>query len=128
MGVSTAMRVVSWNVNGLRAVLKNRETSLRQFLDSFSADIICLQEVKGTSECQSGVGGLVTGAVVFLYSGAQLGHDVAICEGYSAFFSFCRVKQGYSGALPLSFELTASPLFFTRCGDLLQHLVHSSSS
>ena len=36
---------------------------------------------------------------VFLCAGAQLGHDVAICEGYNAFFSFCRVKQGYSGAL-----------------------------
>lgn len=50
MGVSAAMKVVSWNVNGLRAVLKNRDTKLKQFLDSFSADIICLQEVKGTSK------------------------------------------------------------------------------
>ena len=43
------MKIVSWNVNGLRAVLKNREKSLKAFLDEFEADIICLQETKATS-------------------------------------------------------------------------------
>lgn len=44
------MKIVSWNVNGLRAVLKNREKSLKAFLDEFEADIICLQETKATSK------------------------------------------------------------------------------
>lgn len=44
------MKVLSWNVNGLRAVLKNRKTSLKEFLDSFSADVVCLQEVKCSSK------------------------------------------------------------------------------
>lgn len=43
------MRIVSWNVNGLRAVLKNTGKSLKQFLDNFEAEIICLQETKATS-------------------------------------------------------------------------------
>lgn len=44
------MRIVSWNVNGLRAVLKNTGKSLKQFLDDFEAEIICLQETKATSK------------------------------------------------------------------------------
>ena len=43
------MRIVSWNVNGLRAVLKNRGKPLKSFLDDFEADIICIQETKATS-------------------------------------------------------------------------------
>ena len=45
------MRIVSWNVNGLRAVLKNNGKSLKAFLDSLEADIICLQETKAASVC-----------------------------------------------------------------------------
>ena len=45
------MRIVSWNVNGLRAVLKNSGKNLRGFLDSLEADIICLQETKAASGC-----------------------------------------------------------------------------
>lgn len=43
------LRIVSWNVNGLRAVLKNTGKDLRVFLDNLEADIICLQETKATS-------------------------------------------------------------------------------
>lgn len=44
------MKVVSWNVNGLRASLKNnsQRKSLKEFLDALEADIICLQETKAT--------------------------------------------------------------------------------
>ena len=44
------MKIVSWNVNGLKAVIKNRQTELKKFLDYFDADIICLQETKATSK------------------------------------------------------------------------------
>lgn len=37
------MKLISWNVNGLRAVLKK---NFLDYLDSESADIICLQETK----------------------------------------------------------------------------------
>ncbi len=49
----SSLRVVSWNVNGLRAVLKNTGNDLRGFLDSLEADIICLQETKATSQSVS---------------------------------------------------------------------------
>ena len=40
------MKLVSWNVNGLRAVLKK---TLLQYLDEESPDIVCLQETKCTA-------------------------------------------------------------------------------
>lgn len=44
------MKVVSWNVNGLRAVLKSsgRSKTLKEVLDGLGGDIICLQETKAT--------------------------------------------------------------------------------
>ena len=38
------MRVFSWNVNGLRAVL--RKGALQKFINEFRPDILCLQETK----------------------------------------------------------------------------------
>lgn len=46
---SSTMRVVSWNVNGLRATLKSSGQGLKALLDSLQADIICFQETKATS-------------------------------------------------------------------------------
>ncbi|HQB32688.1 MAG TPA: endonuclease/exonuclease/phosphatase family protein, partial [Erysipelotrichaceae bacterium] len=37
------MRIVSWNVNGLRAVLQK---GFLDFIEEIDADIICLQETK----------------------------------------------------------------------------------
>jgi exodeoxyribonuclease-3 len=67
------MRVLSWNVNGLRAVHK------KGFLDWFSGedpDILCLQETKAHEE--------------------QLPEEVRSVAGYSSFFSTPE-KKGYSG-------------------------------
>ena len=41
------MRIISWNVNGIRAAIRN---GFKNWLDSESADIICLQEVKANKE------------------------------------------------------------------------------
>ena len=41
------MRIFSWNVNGLRSILKKEE--LQAFLDAEQPDIICLQEIKASS-------------------------------------------------------------------------------
>lgn len=38
------MKLVSWNVNGIRAVM--RKGLLVPFLDTFDADVVCLQETK----------------------------------------------------------------------------------
>ncbi|XP_053329571.1 DNA-(apurinic or apyrimidinic site) endonuclease 2 [Spea bombifrons] len=67
------MRIVSWNINGIRAT----RTSLKEILDSLDADIICLQETKVTRDL--------------------LDEPTAIVEGYNSYFSFSRVRSGYSG-------------------------------
>ena len=38
------MKIYSWNVNGLRAVL--RKGALQSFIDKYDPDILCLQETK----------------------------------------------------------------------------------
>jgi exodeoxyribonuclease-3 len=45
-------RLVSWNVNGLRSILKK---GFLDFLRKADADVICLQEIKATPEQLSGV-------------------------------------------------------------------------
>jgi exodeoxyribonuclease III len=66
------MKLVSWNVNGLRAVLKK---GFLDFLAAEQPEVLCLQETK----CQP----------------ADVAH-VEWPEGYSAVFSSA-VKKGYSG-------------------------------
>lgn len=41
------MKLISWNVNGLRAVLKK---NFLQFLDAEKPDVLCLQEIKCTPD------------------------------------------------------------------------------
>ncbi|XP_078597869.1 DNA-(apurinic or apyrimidinic site) endonuclease 2-like [Branchiostoma floridae x Branchiostoma japonicum] len=67
------MRILTWNINGVRAT----KEPLQQVLDSLDADIVCLQETKVTRD--------------------QLDEASAIVEGYSSYFSFSRVRSGYSG-------------------------------
>lgn len=45
---SIAMKLVSWNVNGLRAVLKKPD--FLQFLEAEQPDVLCLQETKAREE------------------------------------------------------------------------------
>ncbi|KAM4018977.1 DNA-(apurinic or apyrimidinic site) endonuclease 2 isoform 2-T2 [Anomaloglossus baeobatrachus] len=70
---SCRMKIVSWNINGIRAT----RVGLKEILDSLDADIICLQETKVTRDL--------------------LEEPVAIVEGYNSYFSFSRVRSGYSG-------------------------------
>lgn len=67
------MKIISWNVNGLRAVYK------RNFLDwlkNIDADIICLQEIKLQKN--------------------NLPDDLANIKNYNSYFNFAE-KKGYSG-------------------------------
>eukprot|EP00644_Phytophthora_capsici_P004218 jgi/Phyca11/109958/e_gw1.17.253.1 len=73
------LRLVTWNVNGLRAVLQRLELSLLQFLESLKADIICLQETKMTR--------------------SELDEELVRPPGFDAFYSFSRHKGGYSGVV-----------------------------
>ena len=69
------MKIVSWNVNGLRSLTKNGywETFLREA----KPDIFCLQETKASPD--------------------QLAEEFLSPAGYSAFFSSSQVRKGYSG-------------------------------
>ena len=69
------MKIVSWNVNGLRSLVKN--DSWQTFLQSAKPDIFCLQETKASPD--------------------QLPDELFSPAGYSAFFSSCEIKKGYSG-------------------------------
>ncbi len=68
------MKILSWNINGLRAVWKKEFTAT---LESLHPDIIGLQEIK--------------------LQEPQLSDEMRHLPGYESFWSFCTVKKGYSG-------------------------------
>lgn len=68
------MKIISWNVNGLRAIAK--KGALANFLVEFKPDIVCLQEIK--------------------ISAAKLLKENIIFPGYSLFGNGAR-REGYSG-------------------------------
>ncbi len=72
------MRAVSWNINGIRAIMK-KDSQLA--LDTLEADVLCLQETK-----------------------AQDDQVVAALAGVDAFFVYSNsaVKKGYSGTAILT--------------------------
>ncbi len=74
------MRLISWNVNGLRAVLKS---TLPGFLAATNADIYCFQEIKAMPE--------------------QVDDPSFPPKGYHAVWNPAE-KKGYSGTLVLSKE------------------------
>jgi exodeoxyribonuclease-3 len=80
------MKIVSWNVNGIRSILK---TTFRDWLAAENPDIACLQETKADE--------------------LSLTEDVTQIDGYYAYFN-SSAKKGHSGvavyskAEPLSVE------------------------
>jgi len=70
------MKIVSWNVNGLRSVL---EKDFRAQMQQLDADVICLQEIKSDRQ--------------------QLQRPVL--DGYDEHWNSSTVKKGYSGTLTL---------------------------
>jgi len=75
LAYNSVMKIVSWNVNGLRAV--HRNGYWEDFLRGTKPDIFCFQEVKAEPD--------------------QLPEDVLNLGGFSAFFSPSKMKKGYSG-------------------------------
>jgi AP endonuclease 2 len=69
------MRIVTWNVNGLRAVTVAK--GIRHILSSTKADILCVQETKLTRD--------------------KITEDLALVPGWDSFFDFSQLKTGYSG-------------------------------
>lgn len=65
------MKIISWNVNGIRAVIK--KGAFQAFMEEYKPDILCLQETK-----------------------AQQGQAVIDLPGYEEYWNSA-VKKGYSG-------------------------------
>ena len=63
------MKLVSWNVNGLRACM---EKGFEDFLEKVQADIFCVQETK-----------MQEGQVVFDFQGYEQYWNSAVKKGYS---------------------------------------------
>ncbi len=72
---SFCMKIVSWNVNGLRAVQRNG--LFKPFFDKLSPDIVLLQEIKAKKE--------------------QLSEEILNIDGYYSYFNSPKTKAGYSG-------------------------------
>ena len=68
------LRILSWNVNGIRAAQKK---GFIDWVSKESPDIICLQETKAHPE--------------------QLSKELLNINGYKSYFSSSIVKKGYSG-------------------------------
>jgi len=75
------MKLISWNVNGIRAVQRK---GFEEWLHKESPDVLCLQETKANPD--------------------QLGFELTHPKGYHANFSSSVVKKGYSGVVTYSKE------------------------
>ena len=96
------MRIISWNVNGIRAVYKK---SFLQWLKKSKADIVCLQETKARPE--------------------QLEPELVNPKGYFSFFNSA-LKKGYAGLVvytkekPIKVETKAGIKRFDEEGRILK--------
>ena len=68
------MRIISWNVNGIRA--SHKKGALKEAFD-LKPDILCLQETKAEP--------------------SQLSEEIKNPKGYFSYFSHSKIKKGYSG-------------------------------
>ena len=73
------MKLLSWNVNGLRAVLKK---GFLEWLDKENPDILCIQETRAHPD--------------------QLGKEVLEHDNYHSYWASSSVKKGYSGVATFS--------------------------
>jgi len=76
------MKIISWNTNGLRATAK--QGFFTPLFENEKADILCLQETKATPE--------------------QLPEEVRNISKYFSYFSYPKIKKGYSGVAIYSKE------------------------
>ena len=76
------MRIVSWNVNGIRAIHRNGHWD--GFIKELKPDIFCLQETKASQE--------------------QLVPELVEAKGYKAYFAASTTRKGYSGVAIYSKE------------------------
>ncbi|MBF0483467.1 MAG: exodeoxyribonuclease III [Candidatus Omnitrophica bacterium] len=68
------MKLISWNVNGIRAISKKR---FWEWFKKESPDILCLQETKAAP--------------------SQLSDEILNPLGYKSYWAYSTIKKGYSG-------------------------------
>ena len=88
------MKIVSWNVNGLRSINGQnpkrkygkvfRKNKLFEYLDKEQPDIMCIQETKSAPE--------------------QIKEELLHPPGYTGYSSWSRLKKGYSGVVTYTKE------------------------
>ena len=82
------MRLLSWNINGIRAWIRKMESrygGLAQFLQDHRVDIACFQETK-VSSFEDMTLDEKTRSLIFI-------------EGYDTFWSFSQRRKGWSGVV-----------------------------
>lgn len=82
------MKLVSWNVNGIRAV--HRKGNLTPFIEKFKPDILCLQETK-----------------------AEKGQSEVDLKDYEEYWNSSQTKKGYSGTAIFVKKSLGNPLSIT---------------
>lgn len=73
------MKIISWNVNGIRAIMKK---DFQHDVPNLEADIICLQETKANTE--------------------QVKIAMELINGYHVYANASKARKGYSGTAILS--------------------------
>ena len=81
---SYTLKICSWNVAGLRAILKNTPEALPDLVKKHGIDVLCLQETK-LQEMHVDDPKL------------KIGGHLLVEEGYEAHYSCSTTKKGYSG-------------------------------
>mmetsp|Transcript_34533 Transcript_34533/g.83532 ORF Transcript_34533/g.83532 Transcript_34533/m.83532 type:complete len:345 (-) Transcript_34533:276-1310(-) len=80
------LKIVSWNVNGLRSLLEKHKTEVTEYFTRENADIICMQETKVNEDATD-----------------EVEKDIcSIASGYKFYWSCSSVKKGYAGTLIMS--------------------------
>ena len=82
------MKIISWNVNGIRAIMKKDFANSVKTLD---ADMLCLQETKANTE--------------------QVKTALELVDGYHVYANASKEKKGYSGTAILTRELPMSATY-----------------
>ncbi len=116
------MRIVSWNINGLRAYMRSSNDPLKNLFNRLNADIICLQVQWSIpiSKCPLAHSAILWKQETKLADLSSLTKEITCIPSYDSFFSFSTRKKGYSGVA--TFAKKGTTLSFT---DGFQHPDHS---
>lgn len=97
----THLTIISWNVNGIRAVIK--KGLFYSFLEKYDPDVLCLQETK-----------------------AEQGQVEIDLPGYEEFWNSSKSKKGYSGTAIFTKIKPLSVQFDMLAGESIEKKLHDA--